>query len=86
MKNYKKIVTSLLLALCIFKNSIVFAQSCSAWITSNVSNPFCVQEHCGIWDKTALAQRFYQYRNCVRKDGSLYRENRSFKRHIDCGC
>lgn len=48
-------------------NNISNADGCGTWYIYKTSTPTCYNEHCGIWDKTALVQKQYYKRNVFLK-------------------
>lgn len=87
MKNTKLLVTSAILALTfIIGQSVSNAAGCGEQYIYKTSKPFCANEWCGLWDKTALVQKQYIKRNCVKKDSTTKWEYDINRVHIDCGC
>lgn len=41
------------------------AAGCGTYYIYSTTNPKCYNEHCGIWDSTALVQYQYNKRKCV---------------------
>ena len=67
-------------------NNISNAAGFGTWYIYKTTTPTCYNEHCGIWDKTALVQKQYYKRNCVFKDSTTKWQFRTERLHIDCGC
>lgn len=73
------------LFISIFTQSI-FADGCGIFYIYKTEDPFCSVEHCGIWDNTAVVQKQYYKRKCVRKDNYTYWEEKTERKHLDCNC
>lgn len=87
MKRNKLFITGAVLALAfVMGNNISNAAGCGTWYIYKTTTPTCYNEHCGIWDKTALVQKQYSKRKCVKKDNSTRWEYDTKRVHIDCGC
>lgn len=65
---------------------MISAAGCGTFYIYQTEDPFCKKEHCGIWDTTALTQKQYTKRQCVRADSSTYWEYKVRYTHIDCNC
>lgn len=62
------------------------AAGCGTYYIYSTINPKCYNEHCGIWDSTALVQYQYNKRKCVKSDNTTYWDYKTVRKAIDCGC